>query len=683
MTSRRWRLSSATLAMLVAVSAVAVVATVIVRSQVDHQSRNALEQRSSELSLTLSGGLAEVRSALGVLSNIRVESPGTTTLFEDASRPLLTQTVKYVGLMQRDGDSFDVIASVGDGATPGARLSGDRATLATRAIAATDFVSAVLHDSSAPRLAFAVASVDRSRVVMRESAITPTVPVTSLRGQPFSDIDAAVYASPKADPANLVLATSATTPLTGDTTETTINVGTDKWLIVSASRSSLVGALSDRAPTATLVAGLVLALLLAAVVETLARRRRYALGLVEARTVELRQTVDEQTRLEQEARRASAEAIAANQSKNEFLSRMSHELRTPLNAVLGFSQLLELEDLSETQRESVEQIRKGGRHLLDLINEVLDLTRLESGSFSLSPEPVLAADVLTEALELMQPLAAAQRINLVGDPTRSCNRYAFADRQRLKQILLNLLSNAVKYNRVGGTVAVACSVNANRLSITVTDTGAGIRAEDIERLFAPFERLGAEHSDVEGTGIGLALSRRLAEAMGGSLEVESAVTRGSTFAVNLPLVEGPVERYERLDAASDDAATGEVAGNTVVHIEDNLSNLRLVEQVIARQGGTELVVAMQGRLGLELVRQHRPAAVLLDLHLPDIDGEDVLRALRDDPETASIPVVILSADATPGQVQRLLAAGARAYLTKPLEVRQLLEILDDIVGDRG
>jgi signal transduction histidine kinase/CheY-like chemotaxis protein len=433
----------------------------------------------------------------------------------------------------------------------------------------------------------------------------------------------------------------------------------------------------------TLLAGLVLAVLLAMIVETLTRRRRYALALVESRTAELEATTREHARLEEEAREASVKAIEANRSKSEFLSRMSHELRTPLNAVLGFAQLLELEDLTTSERESVDQIKKGGEHLLGLINEVLDITRIETGTIALSSEPVLAKDVVREALDLMRPFAAEHQINLTGDALSMCDLHVFADRQRLKQVLLNLLSNGVKYNLVGGTVAISCQTTADRLRIGVADTGPGIAPEHLHLLFEPFERLGAANSGIEGTGIGLALSRRLAEAMGGSLDVDTTVGRGSTFWLELPVVESPVERLERLEGKLVvPAVPANGHRDTIVYIEDNLSNLRLVERLLERRNDIELVAAMQGRLGVDLVRQHDPVAVLLDLHLPNIDGEEVLRQLRTDPATATIPVVMLSAEATPGHAQRLVAAGAHSYLTKPLDVRQFLGVLDELVAAR-
>jgi CheY-like chemotaxis protein len=252
-----------------------------------------------------------------------------------------------------------------------------------------------------------------------------------------------------------------------------------------------------------------------------------------------------------------------------------------------------------------------------------------------------------------------------------------ADRQRLKQILLNLIVNAIKYNRIGGTVVVSYrKLGQASVCIDVADTGPGIQPDHLDRLFTPFDRLGAERTDVEGTGVGLALSRRLAEAMGGTIEVSSVAGEGSHFWVTLPAAEDPVAGYERL--CPDPAPDGNLSiasEQRLLYIEDNLSNLRLVERVLARHPGIKVVPAIQGRVGLELALETSPAVILLDLHLPDMDGEEVLRRLRSEPRTATTPVIILSADATPGQVERLLAGGADMYLTKPLDVSLLSELL--------
>ena len=387
-----------------------------------------------------------------------------------------------------------------------------------------------------------------------------------------------------------------------------------------------------------------------------------------------------------ELQAANRQLRAADAAKSEFLSRMSHELRTPLNAILGFGQLLQLDELSDQQHDSLDHILSGARHLLALINEVLDIAAIEAGGLQVSLEPVAVAEVAAEAVMLMRPLADQHGIVLVG-PDQPCADHVLGDRQRLKQILLNLLSNAVKYNRVGGSVELACDrVAGGRLRITVADTGPGIPPDALDRLFVPFERLERDQGAVEGTGLGLPLSQRLAGAMGGTLELTTTIDHGSTFWVELPLTESLADRVEVQQGR---AALVHAQANpawpalTVLCIEDNASNLELVEQVLNRLPHVTLIPAMRPQLGLDLAAEHHPDLVLLDLHLPDMPGEEVLRRLRNDPRTAEIPVVILSADARPSLIKRLLGSGARAFLTKPLDVAELLGLLDQIADERS
>jgi PAS domain S-box-containing protein len=377
-------------------------------------------------------------------------------------------------------------------------------------------------------------------------------------------------------------------------------------------------------------------------------------------------------------RQAKEEAERANRAKGEFLSRMSHELRTPLNAILGFGQLLEIDELDAPQQESVDHILRAGRHLLSLIDEVLDIARVEAGQLALTPEPVSVRKSLEEALSLMEPLAAERRVRLeplAGDA--DCEVLSSA--RRFTQVILNLLSNAVKFNRAGGAIAVSCAKIEDRLRIKVADTGRGISAENMAKLFGPFERLDAEDAVIEGTGLGLSLSKHLIEAMGGKIGVESVPGEGTTFWVDLPLVEGtPAATAQNLDAPIPSVAELPrcTAPRTLLYIEDNLSNLRLVERILARRPEVKLISAMQGSIGLELARQHQPDLLLLDLHLPDIQCEEILRQLRADPRTEGIPIVMISADATAAQIERLRALGTNDYLTKPIDLHHFLAIVD-------
>lgn len=374
---------------------------------------------------------------------------------------------------------------------------------------------------------------------------------------------------------------------------------------------------------------------------------------------------------------AEAAARSANEAKTHFLSRMSHELRTPLNAVLGFGQLLQYELQDTKHIDALNQIVKGGRHLLNLINDVLDVARIESGEMSISLEAVQIHDLLADSMQLMEPLAEASGILLL-TAANDDDLCVLADRQRLHQVLLNLLSNAIKYNRRGGKVWVELHSTPVNVAVTVWDDGPGISPELQTRLFTPFDRLDAETTGIDGTGIGLSLTRSLTELMGGTVTVQSEPDHGSGFTVTLPRTE-QTSFVDPLHPGSDGLASRPALRDgmlTLLYIEDNEPNVRVIESILTLRPEWRIIHAGQGGLGIELAKAHKPDLLLLDLHLPDRPGADVLAALKGDPDTRTVPVVIVTADATSGTPSRLLQSGAESTLTKPFELADLLSILD-------
>jgi PAS domain S-box-containing protein len=376
---------------------------------------------------------------------------------------------------------------------------------------------------------------------------------------------------------------------------------------------------------------------------------------------------------------AKNEAEQANVAMSEFMSRMSHELRTPLNSVLGFAQILQMELEAPSELEMIGYIVKSGGYLLELINEVLDISRVESGSIAVSLELVSIESLVAECLESVASDAVAAGIEMVD----RCDgaRHVRADPQHLKQVLVNLLSNAIKYNHPGGSVTLTCVEDAGRLRLLVTDTGPGVAPQLHERLFAPFDRLDAESKGIEGTGLGLALSKGLMEAIGGSLGVESELGIGSTFWLELPLATIATDFAKaEADTAGRSVSNADVSA-TVLYIEDNVGNVRLLERLLAHRPNVRLITTLEGRLGVDLALRHGPDLILLDVHMPDLSGYEVLELLRGDVRTAAIPVVMLSADASNEQIQRFRDAGAHDYLTKPLDLQHFLTQLDDYLQD--
>jgi signal transduction histidine kinase/CheY-like chemotaxis protein len=395
---------------------------------------------------------------------------------------------------------------------------------------------------------------------------------------------------------------------------------------------------------------------------------------------QLRAEIDVRKRVESELYKAIAIAEKANLAKSDFLSSMSHELRTPLSAILGFAQLIEsgAPPPTPSQKRSVDQILKAGWYLLELINEILDLAQIESGTLPLSLEPTSLTEVVRECHAMIEPDAQKRDIRMTF-PRFEIPYFVEADRTRVKQVLINLLSNAIKYNRAGGTVVVDYVANTpGRICIRVKDTGEGLTPQKLAQLFQPFNRLGKETGIEEGTGIGLVVCKRLIELMRGAIGVESTVGQGSMFWIELNLVAEPrrAAAAAKLTAVTQAPVHAGAQLRTLLYVEDNPANLMLVEDLIARRPDIRLLSAADGKRGTEIALASQPDVILMDINLPGISGIQAMKILAANPATAHIPVVALSANAIPSDIEKGLAAGFFRYLTKPIKVNEFMETLD-------
>ena len=391
---------------------------------------------------------------------------------------------------------------------------------------------------------------------------------------------------------------------------------------------------------------------------------------------------------EQKEAEARKDAEAANAAKDNFLSRMSHELRTPLNSIIGFSKIIEMGAVSEKHASNAKRIGHAGKHLLNLINEVLEYTTIEANEVYLSIKGVEIEPIINEVIALVAPLAEERGIEIILHSKGPMNARALVDRQHCLQALLNVVSNAIKYNRQHGTVSILSSTTSSgRICIEVKDNGFGISQDKLCRLFTPLDRLDADvnHPEIQGTGLGLSITKKLVQAVGGEISVHSEEGVGSSFTMMFDQVQGDHPSVEQSnEIQKQDAALkqsppmgGGVHTLKVLYVEDNQDNVALVEQITEFREGVTLIVAIQGGQGIDLALQHRPDIIFLDYHLPDINGDEVLRRLRGDERTRSIPIYMVSADAMPEQVKRLKELGVQGYLTKPLDVERFLAVIDE------
>ncbi len=377
---------------------------------------------------------------------------------------------------------------------------------------------------------------------------------------------------------------------------------------------------------------------------------------------------------------ALMEANRANQAKSEFLSRMSHELRTPLNAIIGFSQVLVMsqkDPLSSDQKQDVQLIKKSGQHLLSLINEILDLSLIEAGKMQLSIEPVNLSNLINELIILIEPIARNSNINIIDEITPKTAIAIMADSVRLKQTIMNLVSNAIKYNQKEGSVTLSCEpISPEILRIKVSDTGIGISEENQKKVFNPFDRLDADITKVEGTGIGLTITKRLVELMNGSISFESKLGEGTIFYVDLPIHETEINLKPEIYDDSDLKANAlDFDAKTILYVEDNSMNLALVERILSEIPGLKLYSAPDASLGLEIATAQLPDMILMDINLPGMNGMEALHYLKASENTKQIPVIAISANAMKKDIERALEAGFDAYLTKPIEMNKLLDTI--------
>lgn len=399
--------------------------------------------------------------------------------------------------------------------------------------------------------------------------------------------------------------------------------------------------------------------------------------------------ISDRKKAENELKLARAQAEKANIAKSEFLSRMSHELRTPMNSILGFAQLMQMNELKPVQKKGVNHILNSGTHLLNLINEVLDVSKIDAGRMVFLPETVDLVSAITEMIDVVRPDAMKRNIKIELEQLYDEPMCVTADRQRFKQALLNLLGNSVKYNRDGGSVLIktvlrkGITPDFGVVRIMVIDTGYGISSGDLEKLFIPFERIGAEKTGTEGTGLGLSITKKLIEAMHGTVGVESKPGEGSTFWVELPQVESDKINKTLIKFSSEPEVITVAKTGTIVYAEDNISNSELVQAILeSHRPAINLITTRYGKNAISLAVEHNPDLILLDLDLPDMHGSKVMEVLRANGATRKIPVVVISADAMPGQIDNLMKAGAKDYLTKPIDIEVFLRVVDEWLGNR-
>jgi signal transduction histidine kinase/CheY-like chemotaxis protein len=635
---------------------------------VQNQERRLLAERSSEVALLLQGSLQSgFRDLLNTLVTAAQDSPDAFTVAAGqlARDPNVTAAAAIAHAGPR---GWVVTAATGTTLSVGQTMTGARADLVQKAgltlrsdIVETGPKQQLALVLAAPRAAEGLTASDSGPVAVYLEVSIDTHQGTGVTStEPFHELRVALYIGHEPDPAKLVVTTTDQLPVPGETETRSITVGADPWLLVTSARQPLSGPLLHNIPWVLAVALLLVGLAMAGTVEAVARARDRAMRLVAERTKDLEMSL--------------RELRVAQQAKSEFLSNMSHELRTPLNAVIGFSDLMTREPADEhapdrisVPTEWVEHINSSGLHLLDLINDILDLAKVEAGRIDLDTEPLDVQSVVSATVATLRPLMARKQLVVREDIDHVA---VSADKVRLRQILDNLLSNAIKFTPEGGHIGVTARRSGEQILISVTDDGVGIAPEDQERVFEEFRQVGDRGTRTKGTGLGLALTRRLVIAHGGTITVESALGAGSTFTVSLPAAELSEAGQRAEPDAHQPPADLECMG-TVLVIEDDVAAVRLLRAYL-EQAGYAVRIASDGPTGLAQVMGNPPDAIVLDVILPGIDGWEVLRRIKLDPRSAAIPVVMVT---VVDEQEVGLALGAVDYLVKPIDPDVLLDAL--------
>lgn len=634
---------------------------------VSNQERRLLQERTGEVALLLQSSMQSAfRDTLNTLVTAAQNSPEAVT--RAAQELAGTPNVTTVAVIADAGPrGWLVQASAGTGLEVGQAVSGTRLDLVKKA--GPLLHSDVVEVGTEQQFAVVKAVPDAVEPLMAAGSGTVAVYVeftidthqgtTVTEAEPFHELRVAVYIGDQPDPARLIVTTTDQLPIVGDTITRSITVGADNWLLVTSARQPLAGTLLHNVPWVLAVALLLAGAAMSGTVEAVARSRDRAIQLVAERTADLQNSL--------------RELQVAQQAKSEFLSNMSHELRTPLNAIIGFSDLMTREpsdpgapDRTSVPSEWVEHINASGMHLLDLINDILDLAKVEAGRIDLDPEPLALQPVIAAAVATLRPLMVRKKLSIIEDIDEVA---VSADKVRFRQIIDNLLSNAIKFTPEGGRIEVSTRRGNNQVLIDVSDTGVGIAPEDQDRVFDEFQQVGDRGSRTSGTGLGLALARRLVIAHGGTISVQSTVGAGSRFTVALPAAELP--DADQPTAAPLPPVTGQTSMGTVLVIEDDVAAVRLLRAYLEK-AGYAVRVAGDGPTGLAEAMSNPPDAIVLDVILPGVDGWEVLRRIKLDPRSASVPIVMVT---VVDEQEVGLALGAVDYLVKPINPEVLVEVL--------